>query len=181
MSSPTPSDHSTNSEAAKPKKKVAFLDEPQYEPVRPDSPTLGFSDPASGRNSPCFDVPEDPLPPSVQSMPDTLPFSPSPSLDSDDGFEAQTCNEYGSTVFVERYCTVLSNIQKQIRSHLVSIDRDITAALTPRAALSTSEEMKALDLQTRISRLRASGWQRKRFDVKRYEEFREQVMTDMLS
>lgn len=181
MSSPTPSDHSTNSVTAKPKKKVAFIDEPRDEPVRPDSPTLGFADPISGRNSPCMHIPEDPLPPSVQSMPDALPFSPSSSLNSDDGFESEVPNAYGSTVFVERYCTVLSNIQKQITSHLVSIDRDITAALTPRAALSTNEEMKALDLQARITRLRATGWQRKRFDAKRYEEFRDQVMSDMLS
>lgn len=183
MSSPTPSHHSVNSNTTKPKKKVAFRDEPEYEPIRPDSPTLGFDDPASGRNSPCHDIPDDPLPPSVQSMPDTLPFTPSPSLNGDDGFEnhASASHECEPADFVERYCTVLSSIQKQVNSHLVSIDRDITAALTPRAALSTNAEMKQLDLRTRIDRLRANGWQRKRFDAKRYEEFREQVMADMLS
>ncbi|MBV1838886.1 hypothetical protein KUA11_17050, partial [Acetobacter estunensis] len=97
------------------------------------------------------------------------------------GFENNAPLACESTGLVERYCTVLSSIQKQINSHLVSIDRDITAALTPRAALSTNAEMKHLDLRTRIDRLRANGWQRKRFDAKRYEEFREQVMADMLS
>lgn len=182
MSSPTPSSHSVNSSTTKPKKKVAFSDELEYEPIRrPDSPTLGFDDPASGRNSPCHDISDDPLPPSVQSMPDTLPFTPSPSINGDDGFENNAPLACESTGLVERYCTVLSSIQKQINSHLVSIDRDITAALTPRAALSTNAEMKHLDLRTRIDRLRANGWQRKRFDAKRYEEFREQVMADMLS
>ncbi|KAL2263243.1 hypothetical protein VTK26DRAFT_7662 [Humicola hyalothermophila] len=37
----------------------------------------------------------------------------------------------------------------------------------------------AADRQARIERLRSSGWQRKRFDAKRYEELRETVMAEL--
>lgn len=184
MSSPTPS--ATSDDApTKRKKKVAFADQLEYEPgVRPDSPTLGFSDPASGRTSPCHDdIPCEPLPPSVQSMPDICPaFSPSPSLDGDDFPRELSCEEHlDSRESLEKYCTVLSSIQRQITSHLSAIDRDISAALTSRISVPVDEDMRALELRSRIERLRANGWQRKRFDAKRYEEFREQVMADMLS
>lgn len=163
---------------------MAFADELEYEPaVRPDSPTLGFSDPASGRNSPCLDIPIEPLPPSVQSMPDVCPaFSPSPSLDGDEfPHHMDDTGLPEARESLERYCTVLSSIQRQITSHMAAIDKDITAGLTSKTAVPVDEGMRALELRSRIERLRANGWQRKRFDAKRYEDFRERVMSDMLA
>ncbi|KAJ6782511.1 hypothetical protein PWT90_01656 [Aphanocladium album] len=185
MSSPTPSAASSSSTPIKRKKKVAFADELECQlGVRPDSPTLGFSDPGSGRASPVQDIPLDPLPPSVQTMPDICPaFSPTPSVDGD-SFPREMPDEElpfsESRESLERYCTMLYSIQRQIASHLAAIDREITSALTAKTAVPADEDMRALELRSRIERLRANGWQRKRFDARRYEEFREQVMADML-
>lgn len=164
------------------KKKVAFVDELEYTPgIRPDSPTLGFSDPASGRTSPCEDIPVEPLPPSVQTIPDVCPaLSLSPSIDGDE-FSRSTVEEsvHEPRESLDRYCTVLSSIQRQITSHMASIDRDIAAAMTSKMLVPVDEEMRALELRSRIERLRANGWQRKRFDAQRYEQFRELVMSDI--
>lgn len=82
---------------------------------------------------------------------------------------------------LERFCTVLSSIQRQIASHLVAIDREINATLAPKSScVPVNEDMRALELRSRIERLRANGWKRKRFDARRYDEFREQVMADMV-
>lgn len=185
MSSPTPSAASSVGKPLKKKKKVAFADEVEHDPcVRPDSPTLGFSDPASERTSPSRDIPLDPLPPSVQTMPDIFPtFSPASSVDGDDFPREMPDEELPDSAereSLERYCTILSSIQRQITSHLDAIDREITAALTTKSSVPADEEMRALELHSRIERLRANGWKRKRFDAKRYEEFREQVMADMV-
>lgn len=177
MSSPTPSDDSTGSFTQKTKKKVSFADELSYgngeEPyVRPDSPTLGPSDPASGRSSPCFES----LPASV--VEDTSDMA-TPTPASMAQF-AKRQEPQGFSPSFTRYCLILSSIQRQISTHLNSIERDIDAALYPRPAVPLDEEMRALELQSRIERLRATGWQRKRFDTQRYEDFRERAMADML-
>ncbi|OAA78069.1 hypothetical protein LEL_04892 [Akanthomyces lecanii RCEF 1005] len=186
MSSPTPSAASSVGQPLKRKKKVAFADELEQEPcVRPDSPTLGFSDPGSGRTSPCQDIPLDPLPPSVQSMPDICPsFSPTSSVDGDDAPREMPEEELPNSEereSLERYCAILASIQRQITSHLGAIDREITAALSSKSSVPADAEMRALELHSRIERLRANGWKRKRFDAKHYEEYREQVMADMVS
>jgi hypothetical protein len=36
------------------------------------------------------------------------------------------------------------------------------------------------ELQARIERLRAKGWERKRFDARRYEELRENAVADLV-
>ncbi|KAL1841125.1 hypothetical protein VTJ49DRAFT_7403 [Mycothermus thermophilus] len=41
------------------------------------------------------------------------------------------------------------------------------------------EEARALDRQARIERLRKSGWQRKRFDARRYEELAETALAEL--
>ncbi|KAM3515020.1 hypothetical protein MY11210_001379 [Beauveria gryllotalpidicola] len=189
MSSPTPSAISNQQTPTKRKKKVAFADELEYRPgVRPDSPTLGFSDPGSGRSSPCQDIPLDPLPPCVQSMPDICPmFSPTSSVDGDESPQEMPDEEPDEELprpeareSLESYCTILSSIQRQIASHLVAIDREIAVALTSKSCVPANEEMRALEIRSRIERLRANGWQRKRFDARRYEEFRERVTADMV-
>lgn len=178
MSSPTPSDDSTGSfTLRRPKKKVSFADELSYsdseEPyVRPDSPTLGPSDLASGRSSPCFENL------SASVVEDTSDMAtPTPANITQ---FATRQEPQGLSPSFTRYCLVLSSIQRQISTHLNSIERDIDAALYPRPAVPLDEEMRALELQSRIERLRATGWQRRRFDAQRYEDFRERAMADML-
>jgi hypothetical protein len=39
--------------------------------------------------------------------------------------------------------------------------------------------MRALDLKARIERLRAEGWQRKRFDPRRYDALCEAALADL--
>ncbi|EHK15424.1 uncharacterized protein TRIVIDRAFT_196278 [Trichoderma virens Gv29-8] len=188
----------------KPKKRVAFCDVPSYEPsheasyedsyessyepmVRPDSPTLGFDDdwgvrqptpepPAlfpqplrlgSGR-------PQFPLPSPTNSEFSTVPD------DDDNYFDIPTAaDSFLHARSVHHYCTVLSGLQRQIASHLEWLERDIAAAENPKPTQLLSEEMRALELRTRIERLRANGWKRQRFDFRRYEALRENALADI--
>ncbi|KAH6660366.1 hypothetical protein BKA67DRAFT_530465 [Truncatella angustata] len=67
------------------------------------------------------------------------------------------------------------------RSRSGSVASLASSALPPRAASAMSMRSGSGDeaLQKRIERLRASGWQRKRFDSRRYEALREQVLTEL--
>lgn len=172
MSSPTPSieslrDHKSPAAPPKSKKRVAFCDTPSYEPyVRPDSPTLGMDNHTSGRSSPCLGVAEESIP-----MQSTMSAA---VVDGDDNLTPSQS--------MYRYGTILSSIQRQITSHLASIDKDIAIAEGPRDIPAPSDaELRALELRSRIERLRANGWQRKRFDPQYYETFREQVSADMMA
>ncbi|PTB65339.1 hypothetical protein BBK36DRAFT_1204990 [Trichoderma citrinoviride] len=183
----------------KPKKRVAFCDVPSYEPspepsyessyepiVRPDSPTLGFDDDWGVR------VPT-PEPPALYSQP--LRFGsgrsqfPLPSPTNSEFSVVQDDEKYYDTPTaadsflharsVHHYCTVLSGLQRQIASHLEWLERDIAAAENSKSTPLLNEEMRALELQTRIERLRANGWKRQRFDFRKYEALRESALADI--
>ncbi|KAH7170589.1 hypothetical protein EDB81DRAFT_171255 [Dactylonectria macrodidyma] len=83
-----------------------------------------------------------------------------------------------------RSSALLSGLQRQITRHLSFIDADLAAARNPPPTATNlglhDDEHRALDLQARIERLRASGWQRKRFDFQRYKQLREKAMADMM-
>ncbi|KAK4083546.1 uncharacterized protein Triagg1_1208 [Trichoderma aggressivum f. europaeum] len=185
----------------KPKKRVAFCDVPSYEPscepsyessyeplVRPDSPTLGFDDDWGFRQP----SPEPPAlyPQPVQLGPGRPQFPlPSPTNsefsavpDDDDSYfdTPTTADSFLHARSVHHYCTVLSSLQRQIASHLEWLERDIAAAENPKPAQILSEEMRALELRTRIERLKANGWKRQRFDFRRYEALRESAMADIV-
>lgn len=171
------------------KKKVAFCENPVVAPVaepiiRPDSPTLGF-DEWLGRSSPELVYPEPILKSATRAAkaPHAAVHTPAPSSpvlsepeseeDIDMFFPART---------VHRYCSILSSIQRQITCHLTTLDIEIAACQVPTApALSSNREMRDLDLQARIQRLKASGWNRPRFDAMRYETLRENAMADMVA
>ncbi|PTB81554.1 hypothetical protein M440DRAFT_1387945 [Trichoderma longibrachiatum ATCC 18648] len=183
----------------KPKKRVAFCDVPSYEPspepsyessyepiVRPDSPTLGFDD-DWGVHQPS------PEPLALYSQPlrssSGRPQFPLPSPTNSEFSVVQDDDTYYDTPSaadsflharsVHHYCTVLSGLQRQIASHLEWLERDITAAENPKNMPVLSEEMRALELQTRIERLRANGWKRQRFDFRKYEALRENALADI--
>ncbi|KAL6804715.1 hypothetical protein GGI42DRAFT_301856 [Trichoderma sp. SZMC 28013] len=185
----------------KPKKRVAFCDVPSYEPscepsyessyeplVRPDSPTLGFDDDWGFRQP-------SPEPPALYPQPVQLgsgrPQFPLPSPtnsefstvpDDDDCYfdTPTTADSFLHARSVHHYCTVLSSLQRQIASHLEWLERDIAAAENPKPTQILNEEMRALELRTRIERLKANGWKRQRFDFRRYEALRESAMADIV-
>ena len=63
----------------------------------------------------------------------------------------------------------------------MGIGRPASAASTRNSAMMLMGGSAARDegMQQRIERLRASGWQRKRFDTRRYEALREQVLGEL--
>jgi hypothetical protein len=74
---------------------------------------------------------------------------------------------------------VLASLQRQITSHLEWLERDLAAAEKPQPPQIPSEEMRNLELRTRIERLKANGWKRQRFDVRKYEALRERALEDI--
>jgi hypothetical protein len=63
-----------------------------------------------------------------------------------------------------------------------SVCSTASSALPPRSASQMSMHSTGGgddSIQKRIERLRASGWQRKRFDTRRYEALREQVLSEL--
>ncbi|KAM0481345.1 hypothetical protein ACHAPX_003449 [Trichoderma viride] len=180
----------------KQKKRVAFCDVPSYEPlhestfepfIRPDSPTLGFDDDWCTRQP-------TPEPPALYSAP-LRPSSgksqfplPSPTNsefsstqgDDDSYFDPPTAaDSFLHARSVHHYCTVLASLQRQITSHLEWLERDLAAAEKPQPPQIPSEEMRNLELRTRIERLKANGWKRQRFDVRKYEALRERALEDI--
>ncbi|RFU81454.1 hypothetical protein TARUN_766 [Trichoderma arundinaceum] len=179
----------------KPKKRVAFCDVPSYEPsyestyepiVRPDSPTLGFDDDWCVRQPTPEPPARFPEPLRLSSARTQFPL-PSPTnsdfstiQDDDNYFDTPTAaDSFLHARSVHHYCTVLAGLQRQIASHLEWLECDIAAAENPRPPQLLSEEMRALELRTRIERLRANGWKRQRFDIRRYETLRERAMADI--
>ena len=181
MSSPAPSLSSIEDNAklvAKPKKRVSFRDAPVTEPmIRPDSPTLGFDD-WVGRSSPEPLYPESILKHEAKTPPQPLAsIAAIPELIQDD---EESADPFFVVRSIHRYCTVLSSIKRQISTHLASIDAEIAACRLPAASTSTDDELRALDIRARIERLRAIGWQRPRFDVRRYETLRANALADLM-
>ncbi len=175
------------------KKKVSFSlpREIRSEPfIRPDSPTLGFDDeyftsalarpelpkvpqrPQSPEAAREFDEDEDETTPRAVTRP------PNPFDDLGHSFIL-----VGS---VNRYCEHLAELKSQLASHSFNLETllehpsndDETSQDWPPLS-PTSDEMRSLDRQARIERLRQSGWQRKRFDPSRYEKLRDTVLAEL--
>jgi hypothetical protein len=176
------------------KKRVTFTDMP--EPIiRPDSPTLGFDDYVY-RSSPEPVHIHHPAPLAVEPV--ALPSALRPSsVLSDASAYGLRSGYYSANAFpsfmqdrsVHRYCGLLSSLRTQLSSHLASVE-DLLAspassgASTPAGRISPesssdNDEMRNLEIKARIERLRQNGWQRRRFDARRYEELRESVMAEL--
>ncbi|KAF5134258.1 hypothetical protein E5D57_004891 [Metarhizium anisopliae] len=182
-SSPAPSLSSIDegvmkpSQPPRPKKRVAFCDEPMMEPIiRPDSPTLGF-DEWLGRSSPEPVYPESILKNARPSLP-TIISAPLESA-SPDPSEAEDIDPFFHTRSIHRFCTILSSIRRQVTAHMTTLEIEIAACHIPSVPAHTNHELKALDARARIERLRACGWKRARFDAQRYERLRENALADM--
>ena len=177
-------------------KKVSFSLPPEPESlpspepfIRPDSPTLGFIDDYFQVGASLRELPELPKPKVIQVK--------SPPRTEDHHLFGDN-NNAGDDVFpvversVHRYSEHLSSLQ----THLASHSEQLKAALerrTPRASevllqgrrhsadlsLDPSNDFRVFDRQARIERLKKSGWQRKRFDARRYEELCNAVMAEL--
>ncbi|KAK5663363.1 hypothetical protein OQA88_3791 [Cercophora sp. LCS_1] len=175
--------------------------------VRPDSPTLGFDNDSyfsSGasrqqlpqppsKSQPPLGFREIELPLTLQPVSETEPLQLIPE---DDAFLMARS--------VDRFCENLSSLRAQLSRHTASVDNllaqskeipapgargslllleNATARMSIGSAPGTpgvlEDEFRRLDRQARIERLRKSGWQRKRFDARRYEELCESVLSEL--
>jgi hypothetical protein len=165
--------------------------------IRPDSPTLGFDDEYFHNGAARQDLPEPPkaalkfqeieMPLQLPTVVETEPLQLIPE---DDSFLIARS--------VDRYCENLSALRAQLARHSASVDELLSgpkdsevsrslllvAAETVRASsrlsdISDSDDLRKVDRQARIERLRKNGWQRKRFDARRYEELCETVMSEL--
>jgi len=183
------------------KKKVSFSLPPtstlKTEPfIRPDSPTLGFDDEyftAALSRPPLPKLPRQAVSFAAGSEQDeeeeeeTTPRASSRA--SSARFEDEHDHLEDSLMLagsVHRYCDHLSGLKTQIASFSADLDALLrgpspmgTAAVDARPATPTSDELRTLDRQVRIERLRQSGWQRKRFDPRRYEDLCNTAIAEM--
>jgi len=161
--------------------------------VRPDSPTLGFDDEYFQSGAARQDLPEPPKALKFQEIEFPLqPVSetePLQLMPEDDGFLMARS--------LDRFCDNLSALRAQLSRHSASVNELLSEAnskerpmalqclsfLEPLArsgaATPEGDELKKMDRQARIERLRKNGWQRKRFDARRYEELCETVMSEL--
>ncbi|KAI1109042.1 hypothetical protein F5Y14DRAFT_445000 [Nemania sp. NC0429] len=183
----------------KPKKKVSFSGLPEFfefqpEPyIRPDSPTLGWD--SDVFMSPPETYPPFPMPPKRASR--TSIIKERSSTPSNHVFDLES---FLQTRTLNRFRGQLSALRDQVARHRVAVEvlatLETTTTSTPSTPTPTptpispftptrllSPTLSAFGeettLQDRIARLRANGWRRKRFDGRRYEALREQVLGEL--
>ncbi|KFA51468.1 hypothetical protein S40293_06733 [Stachybotrys chartarum IBT 40293] len=166
------------------KKSVSFSDDVVEPIVRPDSPTLGFDD-WLGRSSP-----SEPCSEPLMTLPATAlslrvaTFGRAETIleEEEDEDEEEECHLHIDSFAVDRsvhrYIGVLSGLSRQIASHLDAVQAELDLLKKPIPPSESSDELRSLDLRARIERLRANGWQRRRFDPKRYEALCENAMAE---
>ncbi|KAM0297414.1 hypothetical protein ACHAPM_009540 [Fusarium culmorum] len=184
------------------KKRVTFSDVPMELLERPDSPTLGlgsFLGPARS-SSPKFSGNESSIPPALRTSSSQTPRSiltPRSAQNEAAPHMQSELDPFRHARSVHRYSALLSGLQRQVFRHLnfieaeldqqQSIVREEEKPLSPprrvvvlaASATPNADKVRSLELQARIERLRAKGWERKRFDVRRYAELRESASADM--
>ncbi|KAK4226955.1 hypothetical protein QBC38DRAFT_212764 [Podospora fimiseda] len=163
-----------------PKEETIQIPEPIHfsEPyIRPDSPTLGIDEYLQAgiakQELPELPVPQSPL--KFQEV--EWPLHTIPECEEEDMLELSSEEDDESSYMiarsVDRCCEHLSGLRTQLVRHAASLDE----SLSPTAA--STEATQFMDKATRIERLRKIGWQRKRFDPRRYEELCEAVIAEL--
>ena len=155
--------------------------------VRPDSPTLGFDDEYFHSGAARQDLPELPKPLKFEEV--ELPLQTVSETEQlqlipeDDAFLIARS--------VDRYCENLSGLREQLSRHSANVHEllasPIKAQPSPRCSIISShsrqssegDAQRKLDLYGRIERLRQNGWQRKRFDARRYEELCNAALSEL--
>ncbi|KIL84254.1 hypothetical protein FAVG1_12491 [Fusarium avenaceum] len=184
------------------KKRVTFSDVPMELLERPDSPTLGlgsFLGPARS-TSPEYSGSESspimaPLRPTTQ-VPRSI-LTPRSVLSEVASYPDPELDPFRHARSVHRYSALLTSLQRQVFRHLNFIESELeqpqpialdgesphsATAMSPGPAVSSTpkaDKTRSPELQARIERLRAQGWERKRFDARRYAELRESASADM--
>ncbi|KAI1200513.1 hypothetical protein F5X97DRAFT_331918 [Nemania serpens] len=178
----------------------------QPEPyIRPDSPTLGWDSDDLITTITDFEL-RPSLRTSVRSNMAAIP-EPADSDIARNDQEYHHDQERSSTpsnhVFdlesflqtrtLNRLCGQLSALRDQVARHRAAVDglldtstcgsgpiyEPTSSTPTRLSSPAPSARDDETSLQDRIARLRASGWQRKRFDGRRYEALREQVLGEL--
>lgn len=161
------------------KKRVRFSETVHIESIaaepiiRPDSPTLGFDDWMAdtpfdrGCTSPITEMKS-----ALTSSPATTFMTLSEEMELEDPFAQDRA--------IHRYTTILDSLRREIPTHLAWVQAEVAARNKLTMHATSNGELRALDLQTRIQRLKENGWQRRRFDVTRYEALRESAMADLM-
>ncbi|KAK3310163.1 uncharacterized protein B0T15DRAFT_488852 [Chaetomium strumarium] len=156
--------------------------------IRPDSPTLGFEASYFQFAGPQQELPDLHPPPKFQEI--ELPLQLQTIPEDEAEYETEDPEDEGSHFVarsVSRCCEHLSSLRAQLARHSTSLDQllsSATAASHPQSdagseATGETTRKGTLDRQARIERLRRTGWQRKRFDARRYEELCEAVLAEM--
>ncbi|XEU96882.1 hypothetical protein FSHL1_002167 [Fusarium sambucinum] len=183
------------------KKRVTFSDVPMELLERPDSPTLGlgsFLGPARS-SSPEFSGSESSIPPALRTTSQTPRsiLTPRSAQNEAAPYAQSDLDPFRHARSVHRYSSLLSGLQRQVFRHLHFIEAELdqqqsivreeekplspaTRVVVPTtSATPNADKARSPELQARIERLRAKGWDRKRFDVRRYAELRESASADM--
>jgi hypothetical protein len=81
------------------------------------------------------------------------------------------------------FSSALVALRHQINGHMASLEgggAKPPAEKHARTASQANAELRALELQVRVNRLRAAGWPRPRFDADRYETLRENALAELM-
>lgn len=169
MSSPTPdspdgSDTTAHSTPRKGQVEPHCVDIIMDQPQRPDSPTLGPS------SRPECSTPEH------GGVLATLKLAHQYGHDRVLVDEGESENPLERTRSLHRYADALAALHRQIMTVHLPASQDVAPARPP----PSNDDMRAIELRTRIERLRAEGWRRRRFDAARYEALREAALADLM-
>jgi hypothetical protein len=164
--------------------------------VRPDSPTLGGFGDWDNRPSPASESTTSTLEPSTKCRPTTPPpppsLTPQPDplkavehqLDQEQLYEERIDYAVASRLrSLATFSSALVALRHQINGHMASLEGGGAKAPVEKHARTASQanaELRALELQVRVNRLRAAGWPRPRFDADRYETLRENALAELM-
>ncbi|KAI0102941.1 hypothetical protein GGR51DRAFT_550205 [Nemania sp. FL0031] len=177
----------------------------QPEPyIRPDSPTLGWNDYNSVSQhemySTCPVSPRTTSPTSIIKLPLEEKKSRATTAAAEERSSTPTSHVFNLDSFLQtrtlnRFRMQLSALRDQVSRHRSAVDELLatpdntptpaTPSGTPNTPTSIMSPLSAGggggegSIRDRIERLRASGWRRKRFDSRRYEALREQVLGEL--
>ncbi|KAI1356283.1 hypothetical protein F5Y01DRAFT_301244 [Xylaria sp. FL0043] len=177
--------------------------------IRPDSPTLGWEDPFFMAPSHEIDTPlstspkKQSSPASIIKTPCEAKANQARIMSIAE-FDTPSNHTFDLELFLQtrtlnRFRGQLSALRDQVRRHRAAVDGLLAAPEeTPKTrpqssldVLPNTEQSHAIpasplsiggdekNLRDRIERLRSSGWRRKRFDSRRYEALREQVLGEL--
>ena len=152
--------------------------------IRPDSPTLGMVGPPGWPVT----APDDDVPP-LELVPGQGKNDAVEEVEKDQhsviNEEAEEAEETGDTEpnpfertrNLHRYASALAAVHRQITTVHLPASEVLSSAVPPPPS---NDEMRAIELRTRIARLKAEGWPRRRFDAARYEALREAALADLM-